>query len=76
MNISFSDINTWLYGIATGLLASVIWLLRKVNTNEKKIEILQGEINIRAENRKDLDESIKSELREMRDDIKSLMRRP
>lgn len=75
MNFGISEINTWLYGLATGLLAGVIYLLRKITTNEKQIEMLRAEISMREEYREKRDVSIDSQLSEIRDDIKSIIRK-
>lgn len=70
MNIQWEDINMWLYGVASSLGALVIVLVRKVFTNEKQIELLKQQINAQegrfAEFRNDL--------KEVRDDIKILIR--
>lgn len=73
MNDWISEINVWLYGIVSGLIAGIIWLLRKVNTNEAQIELLKKEIELRTEAAKDSEAEIKAHLSEMRSDIKSLM---
>jgi membrane protein involved in colicin uptake len=68
-----SDVNVWLYGIASSLAGAVVVLVRKVYTNEKQIQLLQAEITTREEYRKEKDEEIKEQLTEMRNDIKSLL---
>lgn len=67
------DWSTWMYGLISGLVAGVIYLIRKINTNEKQIELLKQEIGIREETRLRSETEIKEHLRELRDDIKSLM---
>lgn len=68
-----SELNTWVYGIVTGLLAGILYLVRKIHTNEKQIELLKQEIATREEYRKDNDTQIKEQLKELRDDIKSIL---
>lgn len=69
----FGEINTWLYGIASGAVGAVIVLVRKINTNEKQIDLLKQEIATREEFRKERDEEIKGQLAELRSDVKALM---
>ena len=68
-----SEINTWLYGIASGAVGAVIVLIRKINTNEKQIDLLKAEIATREEFRRERDEEIKGQLAELRSDVKALM---
>jgi uncharacterized membrane protein (DUF106 family) len=67
------EINTWLYGIASASVGAIIVLVRKINTNEKQIELLKREIATREEFRKERDEEIKGQLKELRSDVKALM---
>lgn len=67
------DWSTWMYGLVSGLIAGVVYLVRKINTNEKQIELLKQEITLREEVRLRSEDEIKGHLRELRDDIKSIM---
>jgi uncharacterized membrane protein (DUF106 family) len=67
------EINTWLYGIASASIGAIFVLVRKINTNEKQIELLKKEIATREEFRKERDEEIKGQLAELRSDVKALM---
>lgn len=73
MNEWVGELNVWLYGIVSSLLGAVVVLVRKINTNEKQIEMLKQEIATREEYRKERDEQIKDQLAELRSDVKSLM---
>ena len=64
--------------LASATVAGFIWLVRRVFTNQKQIEMLQREIQVRDERREDdrkiLDE-IKTEMKELRTDVKVLFQR-
>jgi hypothetical protein len=75
MKLSWEDINTWLYWIATSLAASVVFLIRKVLTNERQIELLQKEIALRESHNREKFNSINEGLSEIRSDIKQLIGR-
>lgn len=68
-----SELNTWVYGIATAITAGAVGLIRKIITNERQIELLKAEITVREEYRKQRDEAFNSQLSEIRDDVKQLM---
>lgn len=68
-----STINDWVYAIVSALVAAIIALVRKVNTNERQIELLNKEIVMREEARKAVDDSVKEQLSELRQDVKSLI---
>jgi hypothetical protein len=67
------EVNTWLYGIASAAVGAVVVLIRKINTNEKQIELLKQEIATREEFRRERDNEIKGQLSELRSDVKVLM---
>ena len=69
----FGEINTWLYGIASSLVGATIILVRKINTNEKQIDLLKQEIATREGFRKERDEELRGQLAEIRSDVKALM---
>lgn len=68
-----SELNTWVYGIVTGLIAGIIWLIRKVVTNEKQLDLLKQELTTREEYRKEAEQKINEHLSELRSDIKNLL---
>lgn len=68
--MNWSEINTWLYGVASALAGFVVILIRKVFTNEKQIELLKQQINFQKEQFTDL----QNDLKEVRDDVKALIR--
>jgi hypothetical protein len=70
-----SELNTWVYGVVSGLIAGIIWLIRKVITNERQVELLKQEITLREETRKETEQEIKEHLSELRSDIKGLLNR-
>lgn len=73
MSDYLSELNTWVYGVATAVVAGAIGLIRKIITNERQIELLKKEITLREEYRKQRDETLNSQLSEIRDDVKQLM---
>lgn len=72
---SWLDINVWLYGVVSGLIAAIVILIRKVLTNEKQIDLLRQTLSDREVYRKERDERLDDQLSEIRNDIKALMRR-
>ncbi len=60
----WDNINMWLYGVASALLAGTIYLVRKVFTADKKIALLEQQLT-----------NMNDDVKEMKDDIKSLIRR-
>ena len=72
--MSWSDINNWVYGLVTALIAGVIALIRKVLTNEKQIQLLEADIKRREEYNQERFEEIKIQLTEVKQDIKELIR--
>lgn len=70
----WEDINSWLLAIASGAASMTIILIRKMNTNEKKIALLEQEIATRESYRRDRDEEFRDQLAELRSDVKSLIR--
>lgn len=68
-----AELNVWLYGLVSALLGGVVWVVRKISTNEKQLALLKAEIALREEYRTKQDEEIKSQLLEIRTDIKSVL---
>lgn len=64
------------------VLSGFAWLVRRILTNQKQIELLQREIQMRDERRKEDREfiessfdDVKSGMKEMREDIRTLFNR-
>ena len=57
MNIDFEKILT---SITLSLIGGVVWLVRKVFTNEKQIALLEAEIKRRNEDIKEIKADVKS----------------
>lgn len=75
MDRILGDISNWTYYVITGLVTSVIWLIRKVLTNERQVELLKKEIEIRNDHHKEIMAEIRSQLTELRADVKSAIGR-
>jgi len=73
MNWQF-NLETWLYGLVSALAGAVVLLIRKIYTNEGQLKLLKAEIQAREEFNRQRDEQIKEQLKELRDDVKVLMR--
>lgn len=72
--MSLNDIiNTAIGTIFAALSAFVAFLIRKILTNEKRISLLEAEIEQRDEYRKERDLFLNEQLSEIRDDIKRLI---
>lgn len=74
MSVDWSNVNTWLYGIAMTLLGGIIYLIRRVFTNQAEIELLKQRLELYEHYRKEQTSEIKNQLIEIRADIKSLVR--
>lgn len=70
----WDDVNSWLLAAASGAASMVVVLIRKVNTNEKKIALLEAEIATREGYRKDRDDEFRAQLNELRSDVKDIIR--
>ena len=73
MNDWISEINTWLYGIASTSVGAIFVLARKIITNEQQINLLKQEISVRKEYEKDRDAKIEEQIKELRQDVKALV---
>lgn len=67
---------------AAAVVSGFIWLVRRILTNQKQIELLQREIEMRDERRRDdrkfIESSfddVKSGMQDMREDIRTLFNR-
>ena len=67
----WTQLNNFLYIVMGSVVGAFVLLIRKVFTNEKEIELLKAEIKQRNEARRELDEKLKDELAENRDNINS-----
>lgn len=74
MNIDWGNVNTWLYGTAMTLLGGIIYLIRRVFTNQAEIELLKQRLELYEHYRKEQASIMQNQLIEIRTDIKSLMR--
>lgn len=74
MPIDWSNVNTWLYGIAMTLLGGIVYLIRRVFTNQAEIELLKQRLELYEHYRKEQTAEIKNQLIEIRTDLKSLTR--
>lgn len=69
----WENLNSILAGLLTALLGVIAFFVRKILTNERRISMLETEIENREEYRKERDELINSQLAEIRNDIKRLI---
>lgn len=76
MQIDWSNVNTWLYGTAMMLLGGIIYLVRRVFTNQAEVELLKQRLEMYESHRKEQATVVHNQLIEIRTDIKSLMRLP
>lgn len=74
MHIDWSNVNTWLYGIAMTLLGGIVYLIRRVFTNQAEIELLKQRLELYEHYRKEQTSEIKNQLIEIRSDLKALTR--
>lgn len=74
MPIDWSNVNTWLYGIAMTLLGGIIYLVRRVFTNQAEVELLKQRLELYEHYRKEQAAVVQNQLIEIRTDIKTLMR--
>ena len=65
----WTQLNSFLYIVMGSVVGAFVLLIREVFTNEKEIELLKAEIKQQNETRKDLDEKLRIELSENREDI-------
>lgn len=74
MHIDWSNVNTWLYGIAMTALGGVVYLVRRVFTNQAEINLLKQRLELYEHYRKEQAAAIQNQLIEIRTDIKTIMR--
>lgn len=74
MTVDWSNVNTWLYGIVMTLIGGIVYLVRRVFTNQAELELLKQRLELYEHYRKEQTASIQNQLIEIRTDIKSLMK--
>lgn len=68
-----SAISTIISTVIAGLISAVVWMVRIIFTNQKRIDILEQEVRLRTDARTTQDEEVKLKLAEIKDNIKMLM---
>ena len=68
-----SAISTIISTVIAGLISAVVWMVRIIFTNQKRIDILEQEVRLRTDASVDRDEEVKLQLAEIKDNIKMLM---
>ena len=68
-----SAISTIISTIIAGLISAIVWMVRIIFTNQKRIDILEQEVRLRTDASVDRDEEVKLQLAEIKDNIKMLM---
>ncbi len=71
----WAQVNNLIYAIVTAVIAAFVILIRKVLTNEKQIALLKQEIAQRNEYREEQDKVFRTELAELRTDVKDILKR-
>lgn len=69
------DIRQFYITILVAVASGVGFLIRKIFTSERQIELLKQELQMLQKNREDHDDDLKDTLTEMRHDIKNLLGR-
>lgn len=65
----WTQLNNFIYVVMGAIVGAFVLLVRKILTNEKKIELLEVEIKQRNESREKYDANLSRELAENREDI-------
>lgn len=73
-NLEF-DIRQFYVTIMVSIAGGVSFLIRKIFTSERQIELLKQELVNLQKSREDHDDDLKEQLAEMRHDIKNLLSR-
>ena len=68
-----SAISTIISPVIAGLISAVVWMVRIIFTNQKRIDILEQEVRLRTDARANRDEEVKLQLAEIKDNTKMLM---
>lgn len=70
----WTSLQNFIYVIMGAIVGAFVLLIRKVLTNDTEIKLLKAEINQRNEYREQKDEEFNNQLREIRSDVKRLIR--
>lgn len=70
----WASLQNFIYVIMGSIVGAFVILIRKVLTNDTEIKLLKAEIAQRNEYREQKDEQFDSQLKEIRSDIKRLIR--
>lgn len=65
-------ISTIISTVIAGLISAIVWMVRIIFTNQKRIDILEQEVRLRTDARANRDEEVKLQLAEIKDNIKML----
>lgn len=68
-----SAISTIISTVIAGLISAIVWMVRIIFTNQKRIDILEQEVRLRTDASANRDEEVKLQLAEIKDNIKMLM---
>lgn len=74
MIIDWSNVNTWLYGMVMTLIGGIVYLVRRVFTNQAEINLIKEKMALHEQYRAERDKEIKEQLVEIRSDLKSWIR--
>ncbi len=70
----WTSLNNLIYVVTGAVVGAFVLLIRKVLTNDTQIKLLQSEIKQRNEYREEKDEEFNYQLKEIRADVKRLIR--
>jgi len=65
-------ISTIISTVIAGLISAIVWMVRIIFTNQERIDILEQEVRLRTDARTTMDEEVKLQLAEIKDNIKML----
>jgi hypothetical protein len=72
--VTWDNVNIYIYGLLTALFSGILLLIRKVLTNERQIELLKQHIQQQEAFSLERNREIKEQLSEIRGDVKQLMK--
>lgn len=70
----WTSLQNFIYVVMGAIVGAFVLLIRKVLTNDTEIKLLKAEIQQRNEYREEKDEEFNNQLREIRADVKRLIR--
>lgn len=70
--MTLDTIEKWLLALFTGIISSVLWVVRKILSNEKKIAALEKDLE-RSQALREMDHESIKEVREGVKDIKDIL---